>query len=80
MSALMFGYTRVSADEQAESRNGLEAQREAIHVEATRRGWTVENFSDEGVSGKLIGPKLQEALQLLALDKATGWLSRSWTA
>ena len=30
MQPLMFGYTRVSTDEQADRRNGLEAQRETI--------------------------------------------------
>lgn len=66
MSPLMFGYTRVSTDEQADRRNGLEAQRQTIDDQATRRGWTLEYFADEGVSGKAIGPKLAETLQLLA--------------
>lgn len=69
---LMFGYTRVSTDEQADRRNGLEAQRETIDSEATRRSWTVEHFADEGVSGKTIGPKLAEVLQLLASGQADG--------
>lgn len=72
MSKLMFGYTRVSTDEQTESRNGLEAQRDLINSEAARRGWTVEHFSDEGVSGKLIGPQLRELLQLLATGQGDG--------
>jgi DNA invertase Pin-like site-specific DNA recombinase len=72
MKPLMFGYTRVSTEEQAESRNGLQAQQEAINAEAARRGWQVEHFSDEGVSGKLIGPRLQEALQLLASGQGNG--------
>lgn len=62
----MFGYTRVSTEEQALSRNGLQAQRCTIDLEAQRRGWQLEHFADEGVSGKSIGPALQEALQLLA--------------
>lgn len=72
MQDLMLGYTRVSTEEQADSRNGLEAQRETIHLEAQRRGWGVEYFSDEAVSGKLVGPSLQEALQLLASGQAHG--------
>ncbi|MGV0618148.1 recombinase family protein [Mycolicibacterium elephantis] len=72
MQPLMFGYTRVSTDEQTDSRNGLEAQRETIGSEGIRRGWTVEHFSDEGVSGKAIGPKLQEVLQLLASGQGDG--------
>jgi hypothetical protein len=34
---LFFGYSRVSTEEQAEHRNGLEAQRAAIDAEAERR-------------------------------------------
>jgi hypothetical protein len=41
-SALMFGYSRVSAEEQAEKRNGLESQRATIDAEAGRRGWSAE--------------------------------------
>ncbi|BDE15160.1 MULTISPECIES: recombinase family protein [Mycobacterium] len=72
MQPLMFGYTRVSTDEQADRRNGLEAQAETIGAEATRRGWNVEHFADEGVSGKAIGPKLAEVLQLLASGQGDG--------
>lgn len=72
MSPLMFGYTRVSTDEQADRRYGLEAQRDTIDTEVTRRGWTVEHFADEGVSGKAIGPKLAEVLQLLASGQGDG--------
>lgn len=72
MSPLMFGYTRVSTDEQADRRNGLEAQRDTVDLQATRRGWTVEHFADEGVSGKAIGPKLAEVLQLLASGQGDG--------
>ena len=69
---LMFGYTRVSTEEQAESRNGLEAQRDSIDSEAHRRGWNIEHFTDESISGKLVGPSLEEALQLLASGQADG--------
>jgi len=69
---LFLAYSRVSTEEQAQSRNGLEAQRAAIDGEAQRRGWTVEHFTDAGVSGKVIGPQLREALQLLASGQADG--------
>lgn len=71
-SKLFFGYSRVSTDEQADSRNGLEAQRSALDAEAARRGWTVEHYADEGVSGKVMGPQLVEVLQLLASGQADG--------
>lgn len=69
---LMLGYTRVSTEEQANSGNGLQAQRAAIDAEAERRGWAVEHYADEGVSGKVIGPQLLEVLQLLASGQADG--------
>ena len=56
---LMFGYSRVSTEEQADKRNGLEAQREAIDAEARRRGWDVEHFADEAASGKYINGSLR---------------------
>lgn len=71
-SKLFFGYSRVSTDEQADSRNGLEAQRSAIDAEAARRGWAVEHLADEGASGKYINVNLQEALQLLASGQGDG--------
>lgn len=71
-TVLMLGYSRVSTEEQANSRNGLEAQRHAIDTEAERRGWTVEHYADEGVSGKIVGPRLLEVLQLLASGQADG--------
>jgi DNA invertase Pin-like site-specific DNA recombinase len=69
---LYFAYTRVSTEEQADSRNGLEAQRYSIDAEAHRRGWDVEYFSDEGVTGKSIGPRLREVLGLLASGQGDG--------
>lgn len=69
---VFFAYSRVSTEEQAESRNGLEAQRHAINAEAERRGWTLEHFADEGVTGKVIGPELQKVLQLLASGQGDG--------
>ena len=68
----MFGYTRVSTEEQADKRNGLEAQREAIDAEAQRRGWDVEHFADEGASGKYINGNLREVLHLLARGQGDG--------
>jgi DNA invertase Pin-like site-specific DNA recombinase len=69
---LMFAYTRVSTEEQADKRNGLEAQRAAIDAEAERRGWNVEHYVDAGVSGKVIGPQLREVLQLLRSGQGDG--------
>jgi DNA invertase Pin-like site-specific DNA recombinase len=71
MQPLMFGYTRVSTDEQVNG-YGLDAQRDTIDNQAALRGWTVEHFADEGVSGKTIGPKLAEVLQLLASGQGDG--------
>ncbi|MGE5696633.1 MAG: recombinase family protein [Candidatus Sericytochromatia bacterium] len=68
----MFGYSRVSTEEQADSRNGLEAQRATIDAEAQRRGWTMEHFTDAGVTGKVIGPQLREVLELLASGQGDG--------
>ncbi|GFG73584.1 multiple promoter invertase [Mycobacterium botniense] len=68
----MFGYCRVSTEEQAASGNGLEAQRAAIDAEAARRGWEVGHHSDDGVTGKMIGPSLREVLQLLASGQGDG--------
>ncbi len=49
----VIGYVRVSTEEQAHSRAGLEAQREAIQTEAERRGWTVVRVvEDAGYSAK----------------------------
>ncbi len=72
MPPLMFGYTRVSTDEQAETRNGLEAQQAVIAAEATRRDWDMEYFTDPGVTGKIVGPQLQEVLQLLSSEQGEG--------
>ena len=71
-ASTFLGYTRVSTEEQAEQRNGLEAQRAAIDAEAERRGWTVEYFADEGSSGKYINGGLRDALQVLASGQADG--------
>ena len=69
---LFFGYTWVSTEEQADKRNGLEAQRAAIDAEAERRGWDVEHYADEGASGKYINENLREVLHLLASGRGDG--------
>src|SRR5262249_5912091 len=55
-----------------EGGKGLEAQGAAIDAEARRRDWNVEHFADEGTSGKLIGPSLRDALQLLTSGQGYG--------
>ncbi len=69
---LFFGYSRVSTGEQADKRNGLEAQRATIDAEAERRGWAIEYYTDAGVTGKVIGPQLREVLGLLASGQGDG--------
>src|SRR5689334_5024485 len=69
---LFVGYTRVSTEEQADRRNGLDAQRAAIGAETQRRGWQVEYCTDEGGSGKHINAGLREALSLLESGQADG--------
>ncbi len=66
------GYVRVSTEEQGLSGAGLEAQRAAILVEASRRGWeVVETFEDRGYSARdLKRPGIQAALG--ALQKGQG--------
>ncbi len=45
-------YLRVSTEEQAESKHGLNAQEDAARAYAARMGWTVVGvFTDAGVSG-----------------------------
>lgn len=72
MSERVIGYIRVSTEEQADSRAGLEAQRAAILAEAERRGWKlVEVIEDAGFSGKnLKRPGIQAALDALQSRRA----------
>lgn len=71
---LMFAYTRVSTEGQADHRNGLEAQRKAFDMEAIRRGWDVKHYADEGGSGKCIDSNLREVLRLLRSGQGDGLL------
>jgi DNA invertase Pin-like site-specific DNA recombinase len=66
------GYVRVSTDEQADSRAGLEAQRATILAEAQRRGWRlVEVIEDAGYSGKdMRRPGIATALEALRTHRA----------
>ena len=68
----MFGYVRVSTEEQAESRNGIEAQEAVLIAEAERRGWDLEVFRDEGKSGKFVNEGLREVLDLLGSGQGDG--------
>jgi len=72
MNERVIGYMRVSTEEQAESRAGLEAQRAAILAEAERRGWhLVEVIEDAGFSGKsLKRPGIATALDALRRHRA----------
>jgi len=49
----VWGYVRVSTDEQAE-RHGLDAQRAAITSTAEQRGWDVQWIEDAGWSGSTL--------------------------
>ena len=68
----VIGYVRVSTNEQADSRAGLEAQRAAIEAECRRRGWTiVEIIQDAGYSAKdLKRPGIKRALEELDRGRA----------
>jgi DNA invertase Pin-like site-specific DNA recombinase len=61
---IVLAYIRVSTGEQVDSGAGLAAQRTAIDAEASRRGWTVEYVTDEGISAKTVTdrPALMDAL------------------
>ncbi|MFC8182247.1 recombinase family protein [Rhodococcus sp. NPDC057297] len=68
----MLGYVRVSTEEQADSRLGLEAQEAALVAEADRRGWELTILRDEGASGKNVNLGLRDALEQLAAGLADG--------
>lgn len=65
-------YVRVSTEEQADLGASLEAQEQALMVEAVRRGYDFEVVREEGKSAKSIQgrDKLVEALDLLDKHKA----------
>lgn len=65
-------YVRVSTEEQADNGASLEAQEQALMVEAVRRGYDFEVVREEGKSAKSIQgrDKLVEALDLLDKHKA----------
>jgi DNA invertase Pin-like site-specific DNA recombinase len=68
----VLGYVRVSTEEQADSRAGLEAQRAAIQRECERRGWQlVDVVEDAGYSAKdLRRPGVRAALEELERGRA----------
>ena len=68
----VLGYVRVSTEEQARSRAGVEAQRKAIAEECERRGWKlIETIEDAGYSARdLKRPGIQIALEELQRGKA----------
>lgn len=70
----VLAYVRVSSEEQADSRAGLEAQRTAIQRECERRGWeVVEVIEDAGFSAKdLKRPGVRAALDQLERKQADG--------
>lgn len=65
-------YVRVSTEEQADKGASLEAQEQALMVEAVRRGYDFEVVREEGKSAKSIQgrDKLVEALDLLDKHQA----------
>ncbi len=68
----VLAYVRVSSEEQADSRAGLEAQRAAVERECERRGWQIiEVIEDAGFSAKdLKRPGVRAALEELERGRA----------
>jgi DNA invertase Pin-like site-specific DNA recombinase len=65
------GYMRVSTEEQADSRLGLEAQQATIDAYAAAHGWDIDWYADEGMSGKTLErPALRHALAELDARRA----------
>lgn len=71
-STVRIAYLRVSTEEQADSGAGLDAQKAALLLECTRRGWDAPEFIvDAGYSAKdLKRPGITEALGRLAAGEA----------
>jgi DNA invertase Pin-like site-specific DNA recombinase len=69
----VIGYVRVSTEEQEASGAGLEAQRQAITAEATRRGWHLLRIDQDVASGaKADRLGLVAALDSIAAGEADG--------
>lgn len=68
----VYGYMRVSTEEQGDSRAGLEAQESAIRSEVERRGWELVDLRHDVASGKSLRRRdmLGETLRDLAAGKA----------
>lgn len=66
------GYTRVSTEEQGDSRAGLEAQESVIRGEVERRGWELVDLRSDVASGKSMRrrDRLGETLRDLAAGHA----------
>jgi DNA invertase Pin-like site-specific DNA recombinase len=70
----MLGYSRVSTDEQVDSRAGLAAQQHMLERAFEYEGWQlVEYLADEGLSGKdLERPELRRGLEMICAGEADG--------
>ena len=68
----VYGYMRVSTEEQGDSRAGLEAQESAIRAEVERRGWDLVDLRFDVASGKSTRrrDRLGETLRDLAARNA----------
>jgi DNA invertase Pin-like site-specific DNA recombinase len=67
------GYVRVSTEEQGVSGLGLEAQREAIRAECSRRGWELVRVAEDVSSGaRLDRPGLSAAVDAVVRGEVDG--------